>query len=235
MAQRVLAVLISGLGACKRSPPPVEPVALPAPPPAATAAAPADDVCRASVGWRDGSFAVAGLPCIRRDGAEIVFAKTDERPRYPDLTVVAVTRADKLARHAIVMEPHESELLDGARAPTPELTDRIAKANALLADAGKDALPLAPFETTRAGTHAGQGIEVAWTEAGRLTISREGNFVYQGDYNRWLEKLVACTPPSYLDKVWGDAARGVLLIKIAYRGSGGCTALPELHVISWTP
>jgi hypothetical protein len=105
----------------------------------------------------------------------------------------------------------------------------------LLDEASRHAVPLAAFAATPAGTYAGQGIEIAWTEKGRITISRDGRFLHEGDYGHWLEKLTACTPPSYLDRVWGDAARGVLLVRIAYRGSGGCTALPELHVIAWTP
>jgi len=108
-------------------------------------------------------------------------------------------------------------------------------ANVLLGEASQHAVPLPAFSPTRAGTYTGQGIEVAWTDKGRVTISRDARFVYEGDYNHWLEKRTTCTPPSYLDKVWGDAARGVLLVSIAYRGSGDCTAMPELHVIAWTP
>jgi hypothetical protein len=231
------------LGAACRTPAP-SPPARPAPPPSeaagprasgdATAVEP--DACHASVGWREGAFEVFGLPCVSRDGAEILFARSDERPRYPDLTVVAVTRTDQPSRYAVVMEPHESgELLDAARRPTPELQARLVKANVMLAEVSRRAVPLAAFAPTPAGTHAGQGIEIAWTETGRITISRQGRFVSQGDYGHWLERMTACAPPSYLDKVWGDARRGVLLVKIAYRGSGGCTAMPELHVISWTP
>jgi hypothetical protein len=236
-----LGLALTALGCRKPAPPPPppkpEPVAvLDAAPPPADAPPVLPDICHASVGWRDGGFELVGLPCVSRDGRELLFARSDERPRYPDLTVVAVTRDDKLSRYAVVMEPHEgAELLDAARRPTPELQARLVKANVLLGEASKQAVPLAPFTPTRAGTYAGQGIEIAWTEKGRVTISRDGHFVYEGDYGRWLEKLTACAPPSYLDKVWGDAARGVLLVRIAYRGSGGCTAMPELHVIGWTP
>jgi hypothetical protein len=226
-------------GACRKPAPlpPASPPADPAEARTASGGAPVEpDACHASVGWREGGFEIIGLPCVSRDGTEILFARSDERPRYPDLIVVAVTRADKPSRYAVVMEPHESgELLDAARGPTPELQGRIVKANVLLTETSRRAVPLAAFAATPAGTYAGQGIEIAWTEKGRLTISRAGRFVHEGDYSPWLEKLTACAPPSYLDKVWGDAARGVLLVKIAYRGSGGCTAMPELHVISWTP
>jgi hypothetical protein len=243
-ARRVLAALVLVLGAACRKPAPPPPPVRPAPAtataaearPAADATPVEPDLCHASVDWREGSFEVVGLPCVSRDGAEILFARSDERPRHPDLTVVAVTRADQLSRYAVVMEPHESgELLDAARRPTPELQARLVKANVLLAEASRRAVPLAPFAATPAGTHAGQGLEIAWTERGRLTISRAGRLVHQGDYSHWLEQRTACAPPSYLDKVWGDAGRGVLLVKIAYRGSSGCTALPELHVIGWTP
>ena len=194
------------------------------------------DLCHASVGWRDGGFEVVGLPCVRRDGAEILFARSDERPGQPDLTVVAVTRDDKLSRYVAVMEPHEAgELLDAARRPTPELQARLVKANVLLTEASRRAVPLAAYRATPAGTHAGQGLEIAWTERGRITISREGRFVHEGDHGRWLEPLAPCAPTSYLDRVWGDAHRGVLLVKIAYRGRDSCTAAPALHVISWTP
>ena len=231
-----LAGLALGLACGRPGAPAPSPPADPAGARPASGGAPVEpDACHASVGWRAGGFEIIGLPCVSRDGAEILFARSDERPRYPDLTVVAVTRADQLSRHAVVMEPHESgELLDAGRGPTPELQGRIVKANVLLTEASRRAVPLAVFAATPAGTHAGQGIEIAWTETGRLTISRAGRFVHEGDYSRWLEKLTACAPPSYLDKVWGDAARGVLLVKIAYRGSGGCTAMPELHVIGWT-
>jgi hypothetical protein len=241
---RVVLVLVLVLAAACRKPAPPPALAPPAPAPApATAARPAGDTtpvepdaCHGSVGWREGSFEIVGLPCVSRDGAEILFARSDERPRYPDLTVVAVTRADQPSRYAVVLEPHESgELLDASREPTPALQARLVEANVLLAEASRRAVPLAPFAATPAGTHAGQGLEVAWTERGRLTISRGGRLVHQGDYSRWLEQLTACAPPSYLDQVWGDARRGVLLVKIAYRGSGGCTALPELHVIGWAP
>jgi hypothetical protein len=231
-------VALAVTGACPRPaapppPPPPDPVPV-APAPDAAPVEP--DLCHASVGWREGAFEIVGLPCVRRDGAEILFAKSDERPRYPDLTVVAVTRGDQLSRYAVVMEPHESgELLDASRRATPELSARIVRANVLLDEASRHAVPLAAFAATPAGTYAGQGIEIAWTEKGRITISRDGRFLHEGDYGHWLEKLTACTPPSYLDRVWGDAARGVLLVRIAYRGSGGCTALPELHVIAWTP
>lgn len=232
------AAALAGTGCPKPAvppPPPPKPDPVVAPP--AVDAPPVEpDVCQASVGWREGSFEIVGLPCVSRDGTEVVFAKSDDRLRYPDLTVVAVTRADKLSRYAVVMEPHEgAELLDAERRTTPELQARLVKANVLLGEASKHAVPLAPFAPTRAGTYAGQGIEVAWTEKGRVTLSREGRFIYEGDFGHWLEKMTACAPPSYLDKVWGDAARGVLLVKIAYRGSGGCTAMPELHVIGWTP
>jgi hypothetical protein len=194
------------------------------------------DLCHASVDWRDGGFEIVGLPCVRRDGAEILFARSEERPRQPDLTVVAVTRDDRLSRYVAVMEPHEGgELLDGARRPTPELRARLVKANVLLTDASRRAVPLAAYRATPAGTHAGQGLEVAWTERGRITISRDGRFVHEGDHGRWLEPLAACAAPSYLAQVWGDAARGVLLVKIASRAANGCTAPPALHVISWTP
>jgi len=204
---------------------------------AAGSAAPVGpDLCHASVDWREGGFEVVGLPCISRDGAEILFARSDERPRYPDLTVVTVARDDRPTRYVVVMEPHESgELLDATRRPLPELQARLVKANVMLTEVSRRAVPLAAYATTPVGTYAGQGIEIAWTERGRLTISRGGQFVHEGDYSRWLEQLTACSPPSYLERVWGDAGRGVLLVKIAYRGSGGCTALPELHVISWTP
>jgi hypothetical protein len=238
--RRQSSLILAALAGCKPSPP-----LPPLPPPAgATAARPAidaapvePDLCHASVGWRAGSFEIVGLPCVSRDGAEVLFARSnasDARPGEPELTVVAATRADELSRYAAVMEPHErGELLDAARGPTPELQQRIVKANVLLAEASRRAVPLAPFTKTPAGTYAGQGIELAWTEHGRLTISRAGQFVHEGDYGRWLERLAVCAP-SYLDRVWGDAARGVLLVKIAYRG-GGCTALPALHVIGWTP
>ncbi len=235
-----LALALALAGACRRPPPP--PPSPPPPPDAAVArpaidAAPVEpDLCHASVGWRAGSFEIVGLPCVTRDGNEILFAKSEDRPGSPDLTVVAVTRADQVSRQAIVMEPHErGELLDAARNATPALQERIVRANVLLADASARAVPLAPFAPTAAGTHAGQGLELAWTERGRLTISRGGHFVHGGDHGHWLEKLAACEPPSYLEQVWGDAARGVLLVKIAYRGSGGCTAPPELHVVSWSP
>ena len=228
-------------GAC-RKPPTTAP---PPPPttadtadagPAADAAPVEPDVCHASVGWREGSFEIVGLPCVSRDGAEILFARSAERPRTPDLTVAVVTRSDQLSRYAVVMEPHESgELLDAARRATPELQQRIVKANVLLGEASRRAVPLAAFTATPARTYAGQGIEIAWTEKGRLTISREGRFVHEGDYGRWLEPAAGCAPGAHLDKVWGDAARGVLLVKIAYRGGAGCTAPPGLHVIGWTP
>lgn len=234
----LLAALVVA-GACRRPAPPPVPRALPDAAearPAIDAAPVEPDLCHARVDWRDGGFEIVGLPCVSRDGAEILFARSDERPGSPDLTVVAVTRDDRLSRYAVVMESHESgELLDAARRPTPALQERIVKANVLLTDASRRAVPLAAYAATPAGTYAGQGIEIAWTERGRLTISRAGRFVHEGDYSRWLEKLAACAPPSYLDRVWGDAARGVLLVRIAYRGSGGCTAMPELHVISWTP
>src|SRR5262245_7054981 len=125
LCESVLAALALA-GACRTPPPPAP--GPPQPPDTMGVAAVPDaapvepDVCHGSVGWRGGSFEVVGLPCVSRDGTELLFAKSDERPRYPDLTVVAVTRADKLARAAVVMEPHESaELLDAARAPTPEL------------------------------------------------------------------------------------------------------------------
>jgi hypothetical protein len=192
--------------------------------------------CRASVAWRDGAFAVTGLPCVASDGSAVIFARSDERPRFPDLAIVAVTRADTVARSAIVMEAHErAELVDPAGAPTAQLTARIAEANALLAELGPAAVPLPAFAATPAGTFTGQGLELAWTERGRLTLSRDGRFEHSGDYRRWLEQLTACAPPSYLASVWGDAARGLLLVRIAYRGSGGCTALPEQHVVAWTP
>jgi len=230
-------------GACRKPPPPrpARP-ARPAPADATEARPGADtapvepDLCHASVDWRQGGFEIVGLPCVTRDGAEVLFARSDERPRDPDLTVAVATRADQPSREVIVMEAHESgELLDAARRPTPELRARLVKANVLLTEASRRAVPLTAYAATPAGTHAGQGIEIAWTERGRLTISRAGRFVHGGDYGRWLEQLTACTPPSYLDQVWGDAARGVLLVRIAYRGSGGCTAMPELHVIGWTP
>jgi hypothetical protein len=244
LAGLALAIALAGAlaGACRRPAPAPPHRATPAPPETASARPEADaapvqpDLCHASVDWHQGGFEVIGLPCVSRDGAEVLFAKSDERPRYPDLTVVAVTRADQPSRYAVVMEPHESgELLDAARRPTPELQARLVKANVLLADASRRAVPLAAYAATPAGTYTGQGIEIAWTERGRITISRAGRFVHEGDYSRWLEQLTACAPPSYLDRVWGDAARGVLLVRIAYRGSGGCTAMPELHVISWTP
>lgn len=217
-------------------PPPPRPDPVVVAPPAPDAASVEPDICHASVGWRGEGFEIVGLPCVTRDGAEVLFARSDERPRYPDLTVVAVTRADQLARYAVVMEPHEGpELLDAARRPTPALQERLVKANVMLGEASRHAVPLAAFAPTPAGTFAGGGIEVAWTQKGRVTISRDGRFVHAGDHGGWLEKPSACAPPSYLDKVWGDAGRGVLLVKIAYRGSGGCTAMPELHVIGWTP
>jgi hypothetical protein len=238
-AAAALAAAAGAAAGCRKPappPPPPKPEPVVVAPPAPDAAPVAPDVCHASVGWRGEGFEVVGLPCVSRDGAEVVFAKSDERPRYPDLTVLAVTRADKLSRYAVVMESHEgAELLDAARRPTPELQARLVKANVLLDEASQHAVPLAPFAPTPAGTFAGQGIEVAWTVKGRVTISREGRFVYEGDYSRWLEQLTSCAPPSYLDKVWGDAGRGVLLVKIAYRGSGGCTAMPELHVLGWSP
>lgn len=205
--------------------------------PLAPAAAPVEpDLCHASVDWRGDGFEVVGLPCVSRDGAEILFARSEARPQEPDLTVVAATRDDRLARYVAVMEPHEGgELLDAARRPTPELQARLVKANVLLTDASRRAVPLAAYRATPAGTHAGQGLEVAWTERGRITISRDGRFVHEGDHGRWLERSAACAAPSSLDHVWGDAARGVLLVQIAHRAGGGCTAPPELHVISWTP
>ncbi len=236
-----LAALVAVLAlacACRR--PAQPPPSLPPPADAAAVrpavdAAPVEpDACHASVGWRDGGFEIVGLPCVSRDGAEVLFARSGEQPGRPDLTVVAVTRGDQLARHAVVMEPHEGgELVDAARRATPALQQRIVKANVLLDEASRRAVPLAAFAATPAGTHAGQGIEVAWTDRGRLTISRGGNFVHQGDHGLWIEPLAACAP-SYLGQVWGDAARRVLLIKIAYRGAG-CTAPPALHVIGWTP
>jgi hypothetical protein len=237
------ALAVAAIAACNRPTATTTTTARPAPAPAAEAPRAAvdsppvePDLCHASVDWREGGFEIVGLPCVSRNGAEVLYARSDERPRYPDLTVVTVTRADKLSRDAVVMEPHESgELLDATRQPTPELRARIVKANVMLAEVSRRAVPLALFQATPAGTHVGQGIEIAWTERGRLTISRDGRFVHEGDYSRWLEQMTACAPPSYLEKVWGDAGRGVLLVRIAYRGSGGCTALPELHVISWSP
>ena len=237
LALALAGAALAGAG-CRKPPPPPPPKPDPVvvAPPAVDAPPVEPDVCHASIGWRAESFEIVGLPCVSRDGAEVVFAKSDDRPRDPDLTVVAVTRADKLSRYAVVMEPHEgAELLDAARRPTPALQARLVKANVLLGEASQHAVPLAPFAPTRAGTYAGQGIEIAWSEQGRATISRDGHFLHEGDYSRWLEKPTGCALPSYLDKVWGDAARGVLLVKIAYRGSGGCNAMPELHVIGWTP
>lgn len=237
-----IVAIVALAGACRTPAPTPAPPAPPAPAttpaPSATAAGgpPVEpDVCHASVDWRNGGFEIYGLPCITRDGGEVLLAKLGEPSGPPELTVLAITRDDRLARHAIVMEAYErGELLDAAGGPTPELRQRIVKANVLVADASRRAVPLAPLPATPAGTHAGGGIEVAWTEQGRLTISRGGHFVHEGDHGAWLEPRAACGAP-YLAQVWGDAARGVLLIKLAYRGGASCAAGPALHVVSWAP
>src|SRR5262245_39434300 len=82
-------------GACRRPP---SPPGLPPGSDAAEARSAVDgppvepDLCHASVGWREGSFEIVGLPCVSRDGKELRFAKTSGRANNPDLTVVVVAR-----------------------------------------------------------------------------------------------------------------------------------------------
>ena len=41
-----------------------------------------------------------------------------------------------------------------------------------------------------------------------------------------------CRNPAYLDGVWADVGRGVLLLKIGYSGFGACWAPPSTyHVV----
>lgn len=142
-----LALALAGATACRGpapAAPPVEP-----------------DLCHASVGWRGAGFAIVGLPCVSRDGAELLYARSADGPGGPELAVAAVTRGDRRTRYVAVMEPNErGELLD-----------------------------------------AGQGIEIAWTATGRLTISHESQFVHGGDCSRWLEPGAACAASAHLGQV----------------------------------
>ncbi|HWU88363.1 MAG TPA: hypothetical protein VN253_13850, partial [Kofleriaceae bacterium] len=102
-AGAIAGVTALALAGCPRPTPPPKPDPVITAPPAVDAAPVEPDLCHASVGWREGTFEIVGLPCVSRDGREVVFAKSDEQPR--SLTVVAVTRADQLSRYAVVMEP----------------------------------------------------------------------------------------------------------------------------------
>ncbi|MDB4961024.1 MAG: hypothetical protein JWP01_1023 [Myxococcales bacterium] len=251
----VVLVVLAVLGACSSGPSqPRSPLVGRGAPAVAPSPAP-------SIRWVDNGFEPAGLPAVATDGSIVVSADIagDGARGNPNLRIVVRDRRDAEQRSLLVLGPDEVDRMFDTQGAVPELTDRIAEGNRLLADlhtrhaliplealtidrvrmahGAEQELP--PAERRRA---TGEHLVIDWS-AGTLSVTNDDRQVLASpvpaawsppDRPTCSSCPQACHHEPFFASAWADVARSVALVTITYTGTDTCWEPDaELYVISW--
>lgn len=222
----------------------------PAPAPVQHGAMPAVPAPRVVRGGLYG-LAAEGMPAVAADGALVVaaFRESDGERGLPNLTVIIKDRSDaEVARHVVLSVAEADGMLADAAGNNPQLDDRVARANAWLAERHARhrfaaMTVLEPVATPhpadrRTATHG--SLAVSW-EPSRLRI-RDGatELVARDTPASWLPENVTlgtdvCRRTPYLGGAAIDRGRGIAVVTIStVTDSDRCLpATDQHHVIVW--
>ena len=192
-----------------------------------------------------------GMPAIAADGSRIVagFRESDGERGLPNMTLVVKDRADaEVARHVVLSIAEADGMLDDADGNNPALDERVARANAWLADLHREhrfvALThLQPEVTLRPADRrrARRGpLEVTWAP-NRLQIRDGGTVLVDRETPpTWIpqdfpEGSAACVRSPYLGAAAIDRVRKLAVVTIStVTDSDACLPAPDQHhVIVW--
>ena len=230
-----LAVALALLGAACHAGAPTGPrVPLPSGPPPSVACTGDPDDC---------TYQATGLPAITADGRAVVIAidtPAGDGGGAPGFRVVELAVGKDHPTHELVIEEPPRE----ARLPAAKRDSRLRQLNIYLAHRGLTPLAAHPCEgpdpessdviDCRSLMRAGQTgaaevgpLHVEFIEP-HLRITRAGAAVLDLDVPGWSapprksEFGDGCGNPAYLQTVWADLARGVLVFAVGYDGSDSC-------------
>jgi hypothetical protein len=208
------------------------------------------------------AFEIPMLPAISADGTKIVIAKSEpERGEpyvtgnHPSLELMVKTRSDTVAKHFDVVSADEADAMFDAGGMNRELRARIGAANRWLGEIDRryHLVALEPLEVVRAldmpshvRSHAlGSGLTIDWVSSQLEVVQRdepggpERTVVRATTPASWLAPdhptTCAASPPN-LEMVFGDVARGVIVLEIGYGGGDPdtCVRPPnQVHVVAW--
>ena len=196
-------------------------------------------------------FHATGLPAVTDDGKSVALAHQGEDGARgaPNLTVIEKDRADKVVRELVVQTADGGEALLDDAAPAPP-TERLAEANRYLTEthARRRLFPLTAMTLDRSReadfghgstlAASGDGVDVAWDE-GQLKVTAGGRVVVDLATQGWTVEPttsdgIECSNPSFLGEAWVDAARKLVVVRIAYTGNDTCWEPDsQLHVVAW--
>ena len=216
--------------------------------PTVAAGPPAHVGCAAAPDEAGGcAYESTGLPALTTDGTLVLYAELKEfgGPIAGHFRVVERRVEDDQEAGELMVEQETT-----GRLPAAERDESLTRANAALARLPSAPLTAYPRDCDQGGglgcditdepivITANVGPLVVIFDEPRLRVSRDGRALLDQDMPAWSAPIQGqgegdtCRNPAYLDGVWADVGRGVLLLKIGYSGFGACWAPPSTyHVV----